>query len=303
MVNLADGLERSKLVLTIQQDIDAFCKAEFAEDPRTHLGASIIGNDCQAYSWNTFRWLHSEQFSGQMLRLFNRGHEEERRFVRWLEGIGFEVREFDPATGKQFRITGCKGHFGGSLDSMMKPPARYNIPAEFMIWLGEFKTHNEKSYAKLAGAKPKFGHMRTGGKGVVMSKPQHFRQMCSYGRAYNFKYGLYCAVNKDTDELYFEIVELDFRQADDLFRKAEGIVFSQEQAPKIAQSPAFFDCSYCNFQGICHRGEPVAKNCRSCVNAVPVDNAEWHCNLHDDIIPKDFIPKGCEHWKAILNGA
>ena len=291
----------------MQADIEAFCKEEFAEDARTHLGASIIGHDCRAYAWNTFRWLNFEAFSGRMLRLFNRGHEEERRFVRWLEGIGFEVREIDPETKKQFRIVGCKGHFGGSLDAMMKPPERYGI-TEHLIWLGEFKTHNEKSFAKLAGKKPNFRdmdkppHQRSGGAGVQSSKPQHYRQMCSYGRAFGFNYGLYCAVNKDTDELYFEIVQLDFRQADDLFRKAEGIVFSQSQPPKIAQTEAFFDCQLCNFAGICHKGEAPVKNCRSCVNAIPVDGAEWLCQLYGNIIPKDFIPQGCDNWKAIING-
>lgn len=306
MVDLTDHLQRKGIVLQIHRDIDAFCRAEFEEDPRTHLGASIIGHDCQAYAWNTFRWLGFEDYNGQMLRLFNRGHLEEARFIRWLQGIGFEVREVDPDTGKQFRITGCKGHFGGSLDCMMKPPTSYNIPTEFIIWLGEFKTHSEKNFTKLAGKKPPWRemgkHPRSGGAGVQLAKPQHYRQMCSYGRAYGFKYGLYCAVNKDTDELYFEIVELDYRQADDLFRKAESIIFSPTQPPKIAQTEAFFDCKVCDFQGICHRREPVTKNCRSCTNALPVDKGEWHCQLHNGIIPKDFIPKGCDSWKAILNG-
>jgi hypothetical protein len=302
MIDLADALQRKKLVLQMHEDIDAFCKAEFEEDPRTHLGASIIGHDCKAYAWNTFRWLRFEKFSGQMLRLFNRGHLEEARFVRWLQGIGFEVRELDPETQKQFRIVGCKGHFGGSLDAMMKAPERYNIPAEYIIWLGEFKTHNEKSFAKLAGKKGDTSLPRSGGAGVQSSKPQHYRQMCSYGRAYGFHYGLYCAVNKDTDELYFEIVPLDYRQADDLFRKAEGIVFSQIQPAKIAQTEAFFDCKYCQYAGICHRGEVPTKNCRSCIHAMPVDNGEWRCQFYDNIIPKDFIAKGCDNWKAIVNG-
>jgi hypothetical protein len=302
MINLNDHLDRKKLVMEIQADIDAFCQSEFADDPRTHLGASIIGHDCQAYGWNTFRWLKFQKFSGQMLRLFNRGHLEEARFVRWLQGIGFEVREVDPETQKQFRISGAKGHFGGSLDSMMKPPERYNIPADYLVWLGEFKTHNEKSFAKLAGKKGDTSVPRSGGQGVVKSKPQHYRQMCSYGRAYNFKFGLYCAVNKDTDELYFEIVELDWRQADDLFRKAEAIVFSQRQPQKIAMTPTFTECSWCDFKGICHQGQLPTKNCRSCVNASAVDNAEWHCGLYDLTIPKHIIPQGCEHWKAIING-
>lgn len=301
-IDLANHIDRKKLVLQMQADVDAFCRREFAEDPRTHLGASIIGNDCQAYAWNVFRWLRFEEFSGRMYRLFNRGHEEEKRFVRWLVGIGFEVREIDPETQKQFRILGAKGHFGGSLDAMMKPPARYNIPAEYIIWLGEFKTHNEKSYAKLAGKKPTWDKMeggRSGGDGVQKSKPQHYRQMCSYGRAYNFKYGLYCAVNKETDELYFEIVELDFRQADDLFRKAENIVFAQTRPSKIAQTDTFFDCKYCDFAGLCHRGEVPTKNCRSCRNAFAVENAEWFCQVHNANIPREVIPVGCQAWARI----
>ncbi len=306
MVDLNDHLTRKALVLQMQADVNDFCKSEFAEDPRTHLGASIIGNDCRAYAWNVFRWLDHEDFSGRMLRLFNRGHLEEARFVRWLEGIGFEVREFDPETKKQFRIVGCNGHFGGSLDAMAKPPARYELDVE-LIFLGEFKTHNEKSFAKLAGKKPAWRDIdkpgaRSGGSGVQMSKPTHYRQMCSYGRAFAFQWGLYCAVNKETDELYFEIVKLDWIQADDLFRKAEGIVNSQRQLPKIAQTEAFFDCKFCNFAGICHRGELPTKNCRSCVNARPIANAEWHCDKWNNTIPKDFIPEGCGEWKAIING-
>ena len=286
IIDLTDQFARKKLVAQIQSDIDSFCKAELAEDPRTHLGASIIGNDCKAYVWNTFRWLKFEQFDGRMLRLFNRGHEEEARFCRWLCGIGFEVRELDPETKKQFRIVGCKGHFGGSLDAMMRAPARYNLPVDLII-LGEFKTHNTKSFDKVKR------------QGVQISKPQHFRQMCSYGRAYGFKFGLYCAVCKDTDELYFEIVQVDERQADDLFRKAEEIVFTQVRPAKIAQTATFFDCKYCDYSGLCHGNEIPNKNCRSCSNAFPVDNAEWHCRLHSSNIPKEVIPIGCQSWTRI----
>lgn len=288
MIDLNDHLQRKKIVLQIHADIDAFCKREFEEDARTHLGASIIGHDCKAYAWNTFRWLKFEEFTGRMLRLFNRGHEEERRFIRWLQGAGFQVYEKDPTTDKQFRIVGCNGHFGGSLDSILFAPAHYNI-SEPLYWLGEFKTHNDKSFKSLQKS------------GVAASKPQHFRQMCSYGRAYDFKYGLYCAVNKNDDELYFEIVVLDYRQADDLFRKAEGIITAQSQPPKIAQTETFFVCKTCDFKGICHKRELPTKNCRSCKNASAAPNAQWYCDIYKSIIPLDIIPKGCDYWHPIIN--
>lgn len=290
MIDLNDHNARLQLAAQIQSDIDKFCREEFAEDPRTHLGASIIGHECQAYPWNVFRWLKFEAFEGRMLRLFNRGHEEEARFARWLEGIGFKIRLIDPESGEQYRIKGAKGHFGGSLDAILLAPERYQIPAE-LIFLGEFKTHGDRSFKDLKK------------KGVVKSKPQHFKQMNSYGRAYGFQFGLYCAVNKNTDELHFEIVKLDFANADDLFRRAEGVVFAQRQPPKIAQTETFITCKTCDFAGICHRGEAPTKNCRSCANASAAEDGQWFCAIHsptDGFIPKNVIPEGCPAWRRIV---
>jgi hypothetical protein len=293
-LDLSNNIDRKKLVLRLEVDIEAGCRAEFDEDPRTHLGASVIGDDCQAKAWNAFRWLKFEQFDARMLRLFNRGHEEEARFVRWLTVAGWEVREFDPVTTKQFRITGVKGHFGGSLDGLAKAPSHYAMTIGLdpdTVFLIEFKTHSEKSFAKLKKD------------GVVKAKPQHYRQMCSYGRAYGLKFALYCAVNKNNDELHFEVVPLDWREADDLFRKAESIILSQVRPPKIAMTETFFDCKYCDFAGLCHRNEVPTKNCRSCRHATPVDNAGWYCAIHSPVngenIPKEVIPVGCPSYARI----
>lgn len=313
-MNLSDPIERTRLIARIDEDVELYCKSHFAEDARTHLGASEVGGECMAEIWFNFRWVKIEELAGHMLRLLNRGHREEERFVQWLEGIGFEVRETDAETGKQFRIKGVKGHFGGSLDSMLKPPARYNIPEEHMIWLGEFKTYNEKSFTKLAGTKPAWSQFkkgglhakRVGGDGVKKTKPQHYAQMSSYGRAYGFKYGLYCAVNKNTDELYFEIVELDWRLADDGFRKAESIINSQTVPQKVSLTETYSYCkNLCEFTDVCHRNAIPAKNCRSCINAIPVDNGEWWCKLYSETngpIPKATIINGCESWHPIVNG-
>jgi hypothetical protein len=295
-------MARAALVRRMYADLDGACKDMFREDPRKHLGASVIGDDCQAKAWLAFRWVHFEEFDGRMLRLFNRGHEEEHRFVRWLRGMDFEVWELDPATNKQFRIKGAKGHFGGSLDAIFRAPPRYDLDQDL---LGEFKTHSENSFTKLAGPKLSPGQngptaYRTGGKGVKLSKPQHFRQMCSYGRAYGFKYAVYCAVNKNTDEIYFEIVELDWSQADDLFRKAEGIVFSQTMPPRIAQAKTFSDCRICKLAEHCHDGRMPAKNCRSCKLAFPVEDGQWLCQPRGQVIPDEVIKVGCPSWSRII---
>ena len=286
-LDLSNPIDRKKLILKLNEELDKASIAELKEPPRNHLGASIIGDDCAAKAWSVFRWLKEEQHPGRQMRLFNRGHMEEPRLIRWLTAMGFEVREHDPATGKQFRILGCKGHFGGSLDGLAKAPAHYNLSSD-LILLTEYKTHSDKSFTKLKK------------EGMVRSKPMHFKQMCAYGRAYNVLYGLYVAVNKNDDEIYFEIVVLDYREADNLFHKAETIVFSQTRPGKIANTPSFFNCQYCHFSGICHSGEAPEINCRSCFNAVPVDNGEWLCKVRDLNIPKEVIPVGCPSYSRIV---
>lgn len=275
---------RKALAEQIKNDVDAFCVKEFTGEHREHLGASVIGMECSAAIWFSFRWVKFQIFEGRMLRLFNRGHLEEARFIRWLRGIGCTVWEVDPETGKQFRIWGVQGHYGGSSDSIGTLPY---FPPDFPL-LMEFKTHNAKSFGSLQK------------KGVVISKPQHYSQMCAYGKHYGFRYALYCAVNKDDDDLYYEVVELDWRRANELENKAHDIVTSKFRPARISDNPTYFLCKMCPFLGICHGAEQVEINCRSCKFAEPAPNAEWFCTRHHSIIPNDFISKGCGDHLSIM---
>lgn len=277
---------RKRLAEQIKEDIDDFCVKEFTDKPRAHLGGSVIGHECARHTWYAWRWVKQEVFSGRMYRLFNRGHLEEARFVRWLKGIGCQVWEVEPETNKQFRIHGVQGHYGGSLDGVGIIPYFPDLPM-----LLEFKTHNTKSFSHLID------------KGLIIAKPQHFAQMSAYGKEYGFKYGLYVATNKNDDDIWPEIVELDWNLADQLKRKAEIIITSPEPPPKISMQPAFHTCKYyCTFNEICHHNAPVEKNCRSCSNAIPVENKEWHCKLHGQNIPPDYIKAGCDQHHPIVNG-
>lgn len=280
MLDLNDRFVRAKLVSSLHKELDEFCIKEFAEEPRKHLGASILGNDCKAQSWGAFRWLKAKTETGRQYRLFNRGHLEETRFVRWLRGMGFTVWEVDQ-NNKQFRISYADGHAGGSADGII-------WRADVNYLLVEFKTHNEKSFAKLVKD------------GVVKSKPVHYSQMCQYGRHLGYKFCLYMAVNKNTDEIHMEIVVLDETKADMIQIKAEAIIKSQTQPMKIAQVPTFFDCKYCHLSGICFNNEAPDKNCRSCRNAYPVENAQWKCAIYNKIIPDEVIKTGCDSYARII---
>lgn len=58
---------------------------------RNHLGGSQIGRKCDRELYYIFRWFRRPTFEGRMLRLFDRGHKEEARFIELLASVGIEV--------------------------------------------------------------------------------------------------------------------------------------------------------------------------------------------------------------------
>jgi len=260
--------------------IDAAIEAdERAEVPfRSHLGGSQIGRECSRQIWYGFRWAKRPSFSGRMLRLFQRGHGEEARFVRYLTRIGMNVREFDEQ-GKQWRILDVEGHFGGSLDGLATGCPGLDPEEEILL---EFKTHNTKSFAKLTY------------EGVQISKPEHYRQMQIYMGKRQLKHALYMAVNKNDDDLYCEIVEFDIIEFAKLMHKARVIVYAKQPPNRISENATWFACKYCDFSGICHKGEPMERNCRTCQHSAPAENGEWFCNTWQSIIPGAHMRTGCD---------
>lgn len=286
LLNLSNPSDREKLEELISDDIAEHCQKVYKHGHRDHLGASELGKPCWRMLWYKFRWVKAVVPEGRILRLFNVGHQAEPRFVSYLRGIGFEVREF-AEDGNQFRIEGAMGHYGGSLDGMCKAPERYQL-TEDLVFLNEFKTNNTgPAYAKLIK------------EGVQKAKPEHFAQMSQYGYKYQLKYGLYLIENKNDSDIAIKIVELDWNYGAQLEKKANDIIFSKEPPPRISENPAVFDCKFCEFKGICFDGEKVEKNCRSCRNASPVENAEWFCSIAQQNIPSDVIKEGCPQWLPI----
>lgn len=254
---------------------DAFRGAD--EGFRSHLGASVIGKPCARQIWYGFRWALKPKFSARMLRLFNRGHLEEARFIAMFLAIGVQVYQQD-SNGNQFRISDVGGHFGGSGDGVAIGIP--DIPAGAPCLL-EFKTHGSKSFTKLVAS------------GVKVAKPEHYVQMVVYMRKMNLSYALYGAVNKDTDELHMEIVTLDVLHADQFLDRGRQIIMMAQPPKKISESPGWFECKFCDMKTICHGDLPVARNCRTCYHVRVIDNGTWVCGQTGEVRSKEQQLAGC----------
>lgn len=247
------------------------------QEHRPHMGASVIGHNCDRFIWLTFRWAMKPEFKGRILRLFSTGQREESRLVEELRGIGAEVWDTDPATGEQWRVTACNGHFGGSLDGVAKGLPEGPKTAAVL----EFKTHSAKSWNDVAK------------KGVQAAKPQHYDQMACYMGLMDLERALYMAVNKDTDDVYTEWVHFNRERFDQLLERAQRLLDATTAPYRISTDPDHFECKFCSMHKVCHGGQAGEPNCRTCCHSTPTALGQWSCGAKGRLISDAEQRTGC----------
>lgn len=250
------------------------------DDYRTHLGASVIGKECARAVYYGFRWFAKRKVGGRMLRLFNRGHLEEGRFIAMLKCIGADVYQQDEH-GKQFAFSHLGGHIGGSGDGVgEKIPG---LPAGTRCLL-EFKTYAEKYFKELQL------------NGVREYKPEHYKQMQMNMEKMGHVVSLYMAVNKNNDELYAEWVPLNSYHAQEYLTFGEKIVLSPLPPNRISNTPGYYKCKTCEHYNHCHGLDKsvVPINCRTCSSSEAREDGTWWCQRFSLVLDKAAQIKGCE---------
>lgn len=282
----ADGGNRFRELLEyhLPRIADAYRKDEEADNFRSHLGASQIGKECDRALWLGWRWSFTRYFQPRILRLFNRGHQEEARFLAMLDMIG--VQFFQPADGSQERISDHGGHFGSALDGVL-----WNVPECPGEWiLGEFKTHNTKSFCDLIV------------KGVQVSKPEHYAQMQTCMARRGIYKTLYLAVNKNDDDIFGQIVGYDGAVARSFLLRGRDIIEAREAPKRLSEDPSNFKCSICDGKQRCHfpGHTPPPINCRTCKHSgADIENGIWVCDLKSIVLDKVAQLAGCSSHDPI----
>lgn len=245
---------------------------ERGDDRRTHLGASQIGRECDREIWYGFRWARTATFDGRMLRLFDRGHREEKVVIVDLLQAGMKIDYKDTQDG--FKDLG--GHFAGSVDGIgILGKNRFLV---------EIKTANEKKWTEL--------HK----KGVEEVCPTHYGQMQVYMGEMELKKALYVSVNKNDDRIHAEWVEFSQDDFTALRQRAKEIIFSVCPPEGISENPADYRCKLCAMWPICHGGEAPEKSCRTCQHSSALESGGWFCAKHRKAIDKAAQIAACEEW-------
>jgi hypothetical protein len=249
---------------------------ETREEPRPHLGASLLGHPCDRYLWLSFRWAVFEKFEGRMLRLFRRGQREEYSIVEDLRSIGIEIHS---TGGEQSRVD-FGSHVSGSIDGIIES----GVPeAPKKRHVAEFKTHNEKSFKDLIS------------KGVKESKPRHWCQMQVYMLGTGIDRALYVAINKNDDTYYTERVRFDKEAAQALVDRGHRIALSDRLPEPLSADPTWWQCKFCPCCEFCHKTHLTREiNCRTCAHATATKDSTFTCARYGGAeIPEEAQRTGC----------
>ena len=255
---------------------NAIDRGEIRAEQRPYLGMSQLGHHCSTYLWHSFHWAYEDVITHRLKRLFARGHREEPEIIKELERVGIKC---DDTQHEMVAVFGhVKGHNDGTAIGVIEAPK-----TEHLL---EFKTMADKYFKEMCK------------KGVEKSKPVYYGQCQLYMGELKLTRCLFGAVNKNDDSYYWERIKFDKAYYEDLLRKGESIVM-MHSPPGPLYGRTYFECRWCNAKGICHNGEQMAKNCRTCEHSEIALEGEWHCTLPGDPvnIPLDIQRVGCKGYE------
>ena len=228
--------------------IDSRLQDKNAREPqRDYLGASRLGVACaRALQYEYTHTPRDKPFSGKVLRIFEMGHALEKMAITWLRGAGFDLYNRQQS-GEPFGFSVADGRIRGHVDGIIysaRPESGVLCPA---LW--ECKTMNAKSWKQ------------TVEKGVRASKPVYAVQIALY-QAYmeetvpgiSKNPALFTAINKDTSEIYHELVPFDRALAQEASDRGVNILRATdagETLPRISNDPDHFECRFCDWKNHC----------------------------------------------------
>jgi hypothetical protein len=219
------------------------------QEPRNYLGASRLGVSCSRalqFEYTNTQKDENQNFTGKTLRIFQAGHVFEELAIKWLRQAGFDLIT-EKRGGSQFGFSALNGKIKGHVDGIIiDSPEELNLTFP-MLW--ECKSLNNKSFND------------TVKKGLAVSKPIYAAQIAIY-QAYmessidgiSQNPTLFTAINKDTAELYFELIKFDQALAQKLSDKAVRIITSTdagELLPRISSDSSYFECRFCPWSERC----------------------------------------------------
>lgn len=225
---------------------DAILRNEQKRERRKYLGASSIGDECARkiqYRYLNYPIDEDKGFSARTLRIFQFGHEIEDYAAKWLRDAGFDLRTEDKQ-GEQFGFSIADDQIKGHIDGVIcDGPVAMGYPS---LW--ENKSANDNKFKAFVRH------------GVAKANPTYATQIALYQTYMELteQPALFTVVNKNTSEVYYELVPYNQALAQTASDKAVNILTASKAGdilPRVAQSKDFFLCKFCEYRETCWNNE------------------------------------------------
>lgn len=262
---------------TIEERIDDAYEALAVDKPRRYIGASIVGNDCNALLALSLRGFPDNPVPPRIKRIFQDGHAIELVIIRDLRMAGLTIEEVDTKTGKQFEFHACGGHVLGHCDGIIsdKGIGRHTIL--------EAKSMNNNKFELFSEV------------GVKHSHPMYYAQVQLMMGLSGFQRSLIVAYNKNNSMYKAEEVEFKPFYYSYLLTKID--IAMNGEAVRVSKDRADWRCKTCFKHDSCWELNKVEPSCETCMYSKPVENREWMCTYKG--IDKVFA-KPCENYKRYI---
>ena len=236
----------------ITHHIDNALQSEHQQEtPRTYLGGSRLGVACErALQYEYLKTPVDKPFPGRILRIFAAGHVFEELAIDWLRMAGFDLHT-QTSTGGQYGFSAVDGRIKGHVDGILASgPNDLNMtyPA---LW--ECKSAKNSAWNDLSK------------RGLTIANPIYAAQVALY-QAYMEEHipgisqnpALFMAINKDTAQLYCELIPFNGELAQRSSDKGVRILAAcdaNDSLPRIARDPSHFGCKFCSWRSTCWQSE------------------------------------------------
>lgn len=245
---------------------EAYDKKKAREKTRAYIGASGIGNECEAAIHFALRGYTDTPPDARLQRVFRDGHRIEDDVVRDMKMAGINVMEVDHLSKRQWEFIGFDGHAIGHADGIAE------IGSE--TWLIEIKSMNDSKFKDFVR------------NGVKSSHRNYYAQVQFMMGLSKITKCLLVAYNKNNSEYGEEEIEYDELYFSFLSQRVENVLSGKVH--KISQDETDWRCRGCFKRGVCWGQIDVPKKIRTCANAMPSENGEFKC--------KNGCTETCQKW-------
>lgn len=217
------------------------------QTPREYLGGSRVGVECSRalyYEYKNHPKDVGRDFTGKVIRRFRMGHIHENETADWLRKAGFELLTEKQDGSGQFGFSVGRGKIRGHIDGVITNGPDLGVPYN-VLWEHKIMKNSKFNECQKHGIqKANF---------TYYAQCQIYMAYMPPSLGFPVNYVLFTALNTDTSELYFELVQYNPQMAQMLSDKAVRVVtaLSADELPRVSKDPNDFRCKFCSYYDSC----------------------------------------------------